>query len=365
MGLSEVTRLPMKFSLKRIVRPLAILAVGVLIAIVMVASNKPMISAPAKDNIAYVETKTIEVGKQDIIISARGNHISTQDLSLSSEVAGSVIWVSQKFNEGEFFLKGDVILKVNPIPYELALAQAKATLETAKVALSDAKALQRTARIEEAKANINAAEKLVLKAQQDLEKTVIVAPFNAVVDSKSAELGQYLTPGKVVARLFGTDKGEIHLPLVQADAYYLSQHYSANVVVRRVVAGKELTWLGKFSRLEGRMDTNTRVLNAVVVIDEPYNTLKQELPLVFGAFVDVDLKGEPVADASSVPQIAIHAGNYIYVYEDGVLHKRQIELIHANNNGDAIIQGLTQGDRVVINRLDVMYDSMRVAVNDE
>lgn len=355
----------MKFSLKRLVRPVLIMMAGVAVAAVMVSNRQVPPAEPGLSRLPYVDVQTIALGDQDIIVRAHGTLISSQVLRLASEVAGPVVWMSPKFNEGAYVEAGEELFKIESIPYELALAQAKASLASANVALADAEALQRKARVVEAKANIEVAEQLVRKATLDLSKTTVRAPFNAILDTAPVELGEYLSPGKLVATLLGTDMGEIHLPLLQSDAVYLNQHNNVTVDIKREISGEIRTWKGRFARLEGRLNEQTRVLNAVVEVPEPYAVNDGEIPLVLGAFVEVEMHAETVTLAAAVPQLAIHAGSTVYVYEDGLIRKRTVEQVHADGRGRVVIRGLNNGEQIVINRLETMYDSMPVAVKDE
>ncbi len=355
----------MKFSIKRVFRPLAILVIGLVLAIVMVNSRKPIPQEEAPQRLPFVELQTMQLDKQEIVISARGNLVPAQSLVLSSEVGGAIVWKSEKLERGEFVAAGEPLIKIEPIPYELALAQAKATLASARVALADAEALQRKARVEEAKANINAAEKLVKKAELDLSKTTITSPFNAIVDSAPVELAQFMSPGKLVAELMSTDKGEVHMPLVQSDAVYLVNNEPTKVMLNRLINGHLYQWQGRYVRLEGRLDQQTRVINAVVEIDNPYEQANAELPLVYGAFVEVTMVGDQVADAEKIPQLALHPESTVFVFEDGKIYKRTVDIVHYDGKGEVIIRGLNNGDRVVTNRLEVMFDQMLVAVQND
>ncbi len=355
----------MKFSIKRVFRPLAIMVIGLVIAIVMVSSRKPIPQEETPQRLPFVELQTMQLDKQEIVISARGNLVPAQSLVLSSEVGGAIVWKSEKLERGEFVAAGEPLIKIEPIPYELALAQAKATLASARVALADAEALQRKARVEEAKANINAAEKLVKKAELDLSKTTITSPFNAIVDSAPVELAQFMSPGKLVAELMSTDKGEVHMPLVQSDAVYLVNNQPTKVMLNRLINGHLYQWQGRYVRLEGRLDQQTRVINAVVEIDNPYEQANAELPLVYGAFVEVTMVGDRVADAEKIPQLALHPESTVFVFEDGKIRKRTVDIVHYDGKGEVIIRGLNNGDRVVTNRLEVMFDQMLVAVQND
>lgn len=355
----------MKFSFKRAIRPTLILVAGIVIAIIMVSNRQVPPSEPGPNRLPYVELEPVAIGSQAIVIRAHGTLISSQILRLSSEVAGPVTWVSEQFNIGQYVAAGEPLLTIETAPYELAHAQAKASLASAKVALADAEALQRKARIAEAKANIEAAEKWVEKTALDLQKTTIRAPFNAILDSAPVELGEYLSPGKLVANLLGTDLAEIHLPLLQSDALFLNDNQHVETLIKRTIAGQEYTWVGRFARLEGRLNEQTRVMNAVVELPHPYEVADGDMPLVLGAFVEVELKGEGIEHASLIPQMAIHAGSTVYVYENELIKKRTVEQIHADGRGGVVVRGLQEGEQLVVNRLETMYDSMPVAVKHE
>ena len=135
-------------------------------------------------------------------------------------------------------LEGDELLRIDPKDYELALAEVKADLEQARFEREVESGRQVIARREwdELQADLNMdevnqslvlrephlrrAEALMEKATNDIEaaelqlaRTVIHAPFNAMVVEESVEIGQLLSPGSEICELVGTDEFWIQVTL--------------------------------------------------------------------------------------------------------------------------------------------------------
>jgi multidrug efflux pump subunit AcrA (membrane-fusion protein) len=121
-------------------------------------------------------------------------------------------------------------------------------------------------------------------------------------------------------------------------------------------------WPGNISRVEARLDPQTRVFPVVVSVDRPLDTELHTAPLRFGQFVRVSIAGGSVADAVVLPQAALHGDNDVFLLEDGQLSRRSVTVARISDGGALVTGGLNAGDRVVVTRLDLMFEGMAVAV---
>ena len=203
-------------SLKGFIQTVIVVVVGFGIAFqILTGKPKPEPMALAEPPPIPVQTVVASPQSERLWITTQGTVEPTIATRLSAEVSGQVLKVSNNFVEGGFFRKGDILLEVQATQYQLALARAQSQLAAAEQRLAEeqGRALQakrewrdlgsesanalflREPQLSAAKASLEAAKFEVQKAEQDLDKTRIRAPFDGRVRQKLADLGQYIGVG--------------------------------------------------------------------------------------------------------------------------------------------------------------------------
>ena len=348
----------------KIVTPLVVVIVAVLLAMMMI-KNKP---EPQKDtstvSVPMVHVMEVEQAAVASKIVAYGTVAAKQQVELSSELTGTIVWVSDKFNTGVQVEQGEVLLRIDPINYQVALSDAEATLANAELALSDAKTLKLRAAVSEASARVEASQQRVRKAKDDLSKTAIKVPFNAIIDARFVEIGQYITAGTKVAHLLGTDAAEIRLPLTPMQKNLLSldaQENGTTVKVSANIGNQLVYWDGKIGRIELHIDEQTRVFPLVVEVAVPYDKNKHVVDLPFGLFVKVEVPGYVMHNTVRLPRSALHDGEYVYLLVDGKLQRRVVRVTSLDHEDSVFVQhDLHDGEIVVLSNLAVMFEGMRI-----
>jgi len=165
--------------------------------------------------IRSIEAKTTNV---KLYVESQGTVAAKQVIDVVPQVAGEVTYVSPKFVAGGRFKKGEVIMKIDPRDYELAVITAEASIAERKqrVMQEDAEAALaadewaelgqgeasdltlRKPQREGALAALKSAEASLKRAQLDLERTEIRAPFDGILTEKTVDLGQFLNRGNKV-----------------------------------------------------------------------------------------------------------------------------------------------------------------------
>lgn len=340
--------------------PVGIVVAAVLLAMAMVGSREELQTSDAVQPSPRVQAVEVALTEVPITIVAHGTVTSRYELELATEVTGRVVWVAPEFESGEIVPAGTVLLRIDPANYQLALAQAKAALSSANMALADAKALKRQAAIAEGELNIEAARQRVVKAEQDLAYTEIKAPFNAVIDKKLVEFGQFISTGQPVMRLLSSDTARVTLPVTPAEAGFLEESIGAPVILSAQIGEHQVQWEARVARIEARVDTLTRVIPVVVEVDTPYDIGVHTRSLPPGLFVTAMLPGQPVHSAVRLPSSVLHADDSVFVVADNALRRKRVNIIHREGDTVVINGGLEPGDQVVTTRLDLMFEGMKV-----
>jgi len=374
--------------LKKILIPVGILVIAVISAKGLIALKS---EPPKKPNVKpspLVEIQRIEKSSLQFSVRSHGTVVAKRSIDLVSEVSGRVLWVSPKFVQGEMVNAGEVLLKTDPVDYQVALAEAKAKLadeildlaeENARVnqaaedwaVISKEKAGDLTLRkpqLAKAKASVIAAREKLRQAGKNLERTIIRAPFNAVIDSKSADLGQFISKGKNVAQLLGTDIAEIRLPITASELNFVrpllvDENNLPKVRFTSNFVNNGHYWEGSIVRMEARMDPDTRVFYLTAEVQDPYGLVSNKTPLNVGMFVEAIIEGMQVEDVVRISRGSLHDAGYVYVLDqDKQLQRREVEMIRSERESVIVGTGLQQGDLLVLTRLELMVEGMPVSL---
>ena len=382
-----------KKRLLQLVLSIAFVAMGVMGFRALMASKPPMEKRKPPVPVPMVRTIQIKTGPQVLNIRGEGTVRPLREINLVPEVGGKVVSVSSSLVNGGVFRKGDTLLQIEPVDYQLAVTLAKAKVKDAESSLELAEeeaaaALEewrllyddgtngnkkppplvaKEPQLDAAQARLEAERADLRKALLNLERSKLKAPFNGRVGQESVDIGQYVTPGQSLGTLYSTEAAEIIVPLEGDDLFWFdvpgftsNDGSGAAVLVRASVAGRELTWKGKVVRTEGKLDERTRMINVVVRVDKPY---AKKPPLAFGLFVSVHIEGRRLPNATIIPRAALHAGDVVWVVNDkGRLQFRQVRVARIQG-GEVIVEGdLADGGTVVITPLKAVTDGMAVRV---
>ena len=390
-----------KFQSKKVFIPLGIIFLGILILMFALS----MAPKPAKKT---VETKAplveaIEVVRGNVVfeIESQGSVMPRTETTMVSEVSGVIKNVSRKFVVGGFFKKGELLLEIDPISYEVALLQAQARLDAANARLVEERAKGKQAekewsltgrskknapilalrkpQLQQAEADVKAAEADVRNAQIKLDRTRIVAPYDAMIKAKIADVGQYVSTGSQLATTFAVDYAEIRLPIKEQDFGFIDMPElgATNETGARVelfwTQGGKLRKIESFiTRSEGVVDANSRVNYVVAQINDPYriiensdlikNDVKEE-PVRIGTFVKAKIFGVMVNDVITVPRKAVRGENELYlVNEEKKLKFSRVNILRTDSENIYISDGLSSGDKVVLTKLSTPIEGMSVRV---
>lgn len=377
----------------KIILPAVILVVGVVAAIAMIKSRAPVGTRPPQDFAPLVRVVEATPVPHQFSVRTNGTVRPRTEAALISEVAGQVTAVARSFADGGFFEKGDVLVTVDPRDYELAVvtarsqvAQAKVRAELeeaqAKVAREEWKSLgggkesplaTRELQVQEARAGYAAAEAALEKAERNLDRTRIRAPFAGRVRQKLVDVGQYVSPGVALAHIFAVDYVEVRLPIPDSDLAFLDlpinyrgdtkKQTGPEVTLFADFAGKRHSWTGRIVRVEGEIDPVSRMIHAVAQVDDPYGRVDGEepMPLAIGLFVDAEIKGRKIENAVVIPRSAIRGGNTVFVIDDdNHLRFREVTIARMDRENAIVASGIAAADRVCVSILDAVTDGMKV-----
>ncbi len=375
----------------KIILPIIVLIIGMLGAFALVASRKTAQPKPTEVPPPLVRVQSVSPTDFQLIVPAQGTVAPRTQTTLVSQVAGQIIEVSPAFANGGFFEKGDVLLTIDPRDYEAAVAQAQVQVAQAKLRLTREEEESAIARdewkrlgngeptdlvlrkpqIDEVHATIAAAESALMRANLNLERTQIKAPYPGRVRTKNADVGQFVNPGSPLGQIYAIDYAEVRLPVPDDQLAYLdlplsfrnNPHHNSGPDVRfhATFAGREHTYMGRIVRVEGEIDARSGMIALVGRVDNPYRQRANNTPpLAVGMFVTAEILGHHAENVVVIPRSALRGKNRVLVVMDNRLYYRTIDILRADAEKVIVRSGLKLGDQLCLSPLDTVVDGMRV-----
>jgi len=373
----------------RILLPLLVLLLGTAIAAGLITSS-PRAKPKAAARVAtLVEVTPVTFASHPVMLSAMGSVVAEQLVSLQPEVSGKVVSLNAHFEPGSRVLKGDLLLNIDDADYRLALAsatsdvaQAEADLQLEQgnqlVAQKEYQLLGETVSEEElalmlrrpqlasAEATLAAARARLRSAELDLERTRVRSPLNAVVTARAVSLGSRVAPGSELATLVGSDRYRIEAALPSDQITWLQfpdtgQSGSVVRIYNRPVWGDETFRLGTLSGVNAALESEGRMAQALIRLDDPLdNRDGQPVPLL-GSFVEVEIEGRPLANAAEIPRSTLHDGHRVWIMdEQGRLDIREVTVAFRQRDTVLISAGLSEGERLVTTTLSAPVQGMQL-----
>jgi len=387
----------------RAVLVIAVLVLGIVSMAYFVKTRAQPKKVSRQNTGALVEVVTVYPRRQDLTISAHGQVIPAQQVAIIAEVGGRVVWINDELVPGGRIHQGQNLIRVDARDYNLAVEQQLAQVESALTALEIERSQKQIAerewqllkdqapknnlalrepQLRSAQAALKAAKSGLGRSQLSVNRTTVRAPFNGIVYSKSVDLGQLVGPQAPIATLVGTDafwvQVSVSVDRLQwmsiPDVAGASQGSPATVI--QTVGNVTIRRPGRVIQLLGDLDPAGRMARILVEIPHPLDmaadesaattsagtaaeeTKNPELPLLLGAYVQVDIQGAEMDGVIEVPREAVHGGDHVYVYNDGTLDIREIDIVWRRAETVLVSRGLAAGDEVIISPLGAPVQGM-------
>ena len=377
--------------MKEKLKPVAIVALFVFVAVAMTALRPAPVKISTPENAIAVKTQKVQATQVSLAVESQGSVLPRTRTSLISEVSGAVLEVSPQFIVGGRFEQGDTLLRLDPTDYEVALQRAEARLISvnAQLTFEQARATQakkewamtgrpaseapilalREPYLAEARANVLQAEAEVKQAQQKLRRTTIRAPYAGIVSAKSVDVGQYVTVGTPLGNTFAIDFVEVRLPLTDKDLSmmedigFFSASTAPTVMLSATVGGVQVQWSGALVRSEGVVNELNRSRYVVVQVQDPYGvgSSLSSPPLLVGTFVRAVLAGKKLNNVFKVPRHAMLEGNKVALVDtQSRLRLTPVESSFGNDEFYFVSAGVKEGDELIVSALGIPIDGMKV-----
>ncbi|HSG27748.1 MAG TPA: efflux RND transporter periplasmic adaptor subunit [Candidatus Krumholzibacterium sp.] len=369
----------------------AIVLLGIVIVVVMMATRKEVSRQQVRMPVPSVTTLTARPGPMAVVVSGEGTVRPLRQIDIAAQVPGRITMMSPYLLEGGAFSAGDTLLRIEPVDFELAVRSARAKvkdlesklqmmIEESEAALQEWRIagnsegtppplVAKEPQLEAARAALQGGIADLEKAELNLERTCVTAPFDGIISTKSVDIGQFVPAGMTLCSIFSTEAAEIAVALTSDDIEFISipgftsdTSAGSAATVHAHIAGVMTEWPARVMRAEGVIDERTRMIKVVVRVDDPYAVRP---PLAMGLFTTVDMTGMTLEKALLIPRSAVKDGRNVWIVDgENRLRLREVEIARFEGDNALVSAGIEDGEAVVTSQMKVVAEGMEVVIRN-
>lgn len=267
----------------------------------------------------------VRVGDLVLSVTTTGQVRSESNASVRIEVAGTVDEVL--IRPGQQVRRGQALVRLDTIPFTIAVREAEAALDVARLQLRDntmpdsivngRMPTGERLRNAEIRAGLPAAQARLDKARLDRERAVIVAPFDGTVDQVKVSPGERASAGTEVAVVVDLNNLRIEASVLEHDLPFIRTGGDATITTA-AAPGQAVS--GRISAILPLVDSTTRAGRAIVTLANPGRNASGGPLLRPGMYADVRLEATRLTGRTVVPARAVIERDgrpLVFVVRDG------------------------------------------------
>jgi membrane fusion protein, multidrug efflux system len=330
-----------------------------------------------------ISTTTATQGSIGVYINALGTVTPVYTATITSRVDGQINSVN--YREGQMVHKGDILLQIDPRPYQAALTQAEGTLAHDEALLAEGRidlnryqeAFNRNAiakqqlddqvqTVKQVEGSVKNDQGTVAAATTNVDYTTIRAPIDGRVGLRLLDPGNIVTSGSTTPLVVVTQLQPITVIFSVAEDYLpqiQKQMRAGHKMSVDALDRDQLTKLasGSLLTLDNQIDTSTGTVKLKAIFQNG------DVALFPNQFVNARLLVDTQEDATLVPSAAIqrNAQNaFVYLIKPDQTAAVQNVTVGTTDGNTSAIQGIQPGDVIAMTGFDKLQDGAKVTVRN-
>lgn len=401
--------------------PIAILMLAVGVMVFLRMSRPELDARPVAEKVWPVAVAEARFGSERPRLRLEGEVVAGREAELRPLVAGTIQDLAPAFRDGGTLRRGEMAVRIDPFAYKATVEERRAELEQARAKLTEldlelvaekkqlehareqwqlaqaelrrSQELLRRAAIaeraleearvvesqrkqsvlnrdqaigrlgaqqEQQRATVARLDWALQRAVRNLAETELAAPFDGFLYETNAAVGKQVGTGDKLARLVAAEALEVrfHVPDTLFPTLADGRLSDAPAVVRWRTGQA----VREYPAVLDRIDARIQAASGGMLVYARLPGLGPDTPLRPGAYVSVEITGQPLDGVARLPLRALFSGDTVYVVADGRLEPRPVT-VAARDGADLLLRGaLQQGDRVVLTRFPEIAAGLKVSV---
>lgn len=421
--------------LAQIALPVVLLASAVGVGAVLLRTPPQVPKALPALSAAVVGVAELRAHDPRVFVEAFGTVTAAREVRVQPEVGGRVVFVHPKFVPGGVVRNGEALFRIDRSDYEIAVQAATADLEVSGLQVERIRAgietlrrqieqieaeieylrwnADRLARLSEgnqaseaeardahsrlasqraalaalraqvveqeksaasAEAQTNVTRTRLASAELALNRTEVTAPFDAIVQTESVEVGQLVGPQTVVATLAATEEFwvEATVPLARIGDIRFAENAEVRaspVSLTVVTGGAPIVREGFVLRRLGALDPQGRMARILISVPDPFALKNEGLAganaILVGSYVRVAIDAGVLSGVISVPRLALRENSRVWVRDGaGRLDIRDVEIVWRRQEDVLVRDGFAPDDQLIVTHLASVIPGMPLEVRD-
>ena len=335
---------------------------------------------------ALVETISVERRTWSPSLKVLGTVRAAQEITLSPRVRGQVLRLSDSFAPGQMVQRDELLLQIDPADFENEVFIRRSELEQVEASWEIEQGRQSLAQQElqllgdsidgvnralvlrepqaaSLRSQLNAAKAAMQRAELDLSRTDVKAPFRAQVLRRSVNVGSQVQSGDDLAQLVGVDEYWVMaaVPVRNLRWIRFADREGDGSPVRLTDTeswGSDVYREGQVSRMIASLDQETRLARVLVTVGDPLGLESDVPPLILDTLIDVDIECNPIEDVVRLQRDYVHENDTVWVMAGDKLEIRSTKIVFRDSQYAYITSGLEDGEQVVITTLATVADGV-------
>ncbi|MCP5179134.1 MAG: efflux RND transporter periplasmic adaptor subunit [Pseudomonadales bacterium] len=276
-----------------------------------------------------VRARVVEAESHTAVLTVRGRTENKRTVVVRAETSGKI--AARPVERGSRVAAGDLLCRINLDARDASRTQAAEALNQARIDFDGTIRLKRQGLVADtavasAKARLAAAEADVERAELEIRRTAIRAPFSGIVEDVNAELGDYVSPGAPCVTLVDLDPMLLVGAVAERD---VSDLHVGKPVTGRLIDGRRVT--GSLTFVGQQSDADTRTYPIEIELPNADHALRSGIT----AEIDIPVR-ETRAHKISPALLALDdAGNtgIRLLNDDNIVEFHQVVILNQENDG--------------------------------
>ncbi|WP_420578280.1 efflux RND transporter periplasmic adaptor subunit [Ekhidna sp.] len=344
-----------------------------------------------RETAMLVEVTSVNKGDFRPMIRATGTVQASKDIILSPRVTGEVEYIHPKFVPGATVLEGQTLIKIDQADYinnvalaesnlliaqsnyELELGQQEAAENDYQMAQMDVEDVQnkdlllRKPQLNIAKANLKTAEARLKQAKLDLQRTVLKAPFDAHIVTRSVNEGSQVTPGNQLARMVGVSEYWVNVNVPPSKVSWInldSESKEEDVIIKNNSWAENQERRGRLFKLIGALTPQSRFAQVLIAVKNPMQSTETNPSLMIGTFVEVQIPAKELVGVVRLDRDHLRKGNTVWVMEDEKLSIKEVSVLFQDDVYAYVNDGLDDNSQVITTNLSTVVEGAAVRTEE-
>ncbi len=380
----------------KVVLPVICVIAAVVIAIILIKTRPKAQRQKPAQQARLVTVETAQQTNHQISVSAMGKVIPAKRITLSPEVSGRIVFVNPLVIPGGAIHKGQTLLRIDARDYEAVVKQRQSEVAKAQLNLKleqgnqlvaqqeyemlediiqdqDQELVLRKPHLQEAQTALEAAKAALAKAQLDVVRCTVTAPFNAVIQDKFVDVGAQVTVSSSLLTLMGTDEYWVEAKVWVSQLHWITVPENNQQPGARVKIFNSTVWEpdtyreGRVVRLLGQLEEAGRLAQLLISVKDPL-VLESDSPdvppVLVDSFVRVEIEGITLEGVFGVKRDYLRDGDNIWIMnDDNQMEIRPVNVVFREKQMVYLSDGLHAGDRIVTTDISAPVDGMLLRLN--